>query len=426
MKITDPLYGQFTVPRYLANLLVTPEVRRLSQIRLLNALSPSLAALGEVRRYSHTLGVLYLCQAVRLDGYSLNERKALLASVLLHDIGTPPFAHLFEYHLRDRTGWSHEGMIKNILWGLHAPENRAHQFFAGRTIEFRRALKRSGILVDLVSAIVSEQHPLAKFLFGTLDLDNLDNVARMGWALGLDSGSAHAVAIAASLEVGRDSLLRLPRATAAPAVAGWVSLRRAIYEIVVFDPPTVSAQAVLSHAIGLAISEDLLTEAEWSLTDEQLLELLRGNRLTRDLVTREYLARLPTLAFCMQLNGTLLSLGLSTRETCKASVESVLSAVFPKTPVFGYVFVDRGTFEKRLEFLDPRDGEEWTVGDTSESVVVYGFVRTARTLRWQQCQEVADAFRRRHAINRSQVKRELIGPDGTSDDDQTSFNIQTA
>jgi HD superfamily phosphohydrolase len=170
MIVYDPLYGNFSVPSYLPQLILTPEVRRLSQIRLLNTLSPSMATLGELRRYSHTLGVLHLCQINRSSDYTEEERKALAASVLLHDIGTPPFGHLLEYHFRETKGWSHEQIIKPLLWGYHAPENRAHQIFAGRSIEFRSVMKSCKISLNLVESIVTGHHPLSLLLFGTIDL----------------------------------------------------------------------------------------------------------------------------------------------------------------------------------------------------------------------------------------------------------------
>src|ERR1039457_6018682 len=100
MIVHDPLYGRFELPSRLDRLLLAPEVRRLSQIRLLNIATPSLATLGDLRRYSHTLGVLHLALLSRQVGYTKEERDALAASVILHDIGTPPFGHLMEYHLK--------------------------------------------------------------------------------------------------------------------------------------------------------------------------------------------------------------------------------------------------------------------------------------------------------------------------------------
>src|SRR5579862_5617121 len=154
MIVHDIVYGKFSVPQYATSLILTPEVRRLSQIRLLNSLSPSVSALSEVRRYSHTLGVIYLAQQIATLEFSDEERRALVAAVLAHDIGTPPFGHVMEYHLSERMNWSHERVIRDILLGTHAPENRAHQIFGGRVIEFSTQLRRAGISLELVLGIV--------------------------------------------------------------------------------------------------------------------------------------------------------------------------------------------------------------------------------------------------------------------------------
>lgn len=426
MRIYDPLYGSFVVSRNLGALILTPEVRRLSQIRLLNALSPSVAALGELRRYSHTLGVLYLAQKNQSPGYSKHERQALAASVLLHDIGTPPFGHLFEYHLREQKGWSHEGIIRAVLWGLHAPENRAHQIFAGRSIEFRQALKRSGVSVELVEQIVTGKHPLSLLLFGTLDLDNLDNVARMSWALGLPSGSQCAAWLASALWVGRDFSLRLPVSIGRDAIRQWSSLRRSVYDIIVFDPPTVAAQAVLSEAISRAMAIGVLGEDDWSLTDEALLELLRSTPNTKDLVMREYLGQLPEMVFSIQIEGGLKELGLSGRASAKALVEEILRSESSEDRALGYVFLDKGTFEKKLRFLDPNTGESWDEGESSGSVVFYGFLPVQRRAKAALSERTARKLLERLSVSPARVTRCITATPPDTEDAQFTFDSTTS
>ena len=297
----DPLYGRFLLPRWLAELADAPEIRRLSQIRLLNTLSPSLATLGELRRYSHTLGVVHLALQTSLRGFARAERRALLACILIHDVGTPPFAHLFEYHLADRLGWHHETVLEDIFRAKYAPENRAHQIFAGRTTQLEKALLRSRVDLAIVEAILTLKHPLARLIFGSLDYDNLDNVVRMAWALGLSVDGGLAEVLARKLTVSKDSRLLLPRDELA-LVKKWLDLRHAVYDVLVFDPPTVAAQAVLSQAIGLALHSEVLVADDWPLTDELLLEHLRKQAATKHLISAEYLGRLPNHLFTVRLS----------------------------------------------------------------------------------------------------------------------------
>lgn len=424
MIVYDPLYGRFPIPPYLSRLILTPEVRRLSQIRLLNTLSPSIAALGELRRYSHTLGVLYLCEKNKSPGYSEDERKALATSVLLHDIGTPPFGHLMEYHLREKGGWSHEGIIMAVLWGFHAPENRAHQIFGGRTIEFQSMLKSSKISLELVEAVVTGKHPLSVLLFGTIDLDNLDNIARMAWALGISGGPELATRLASALVVSRDFRLQLSSAEERQTVQQWAALRRSVYEVVVFDPPTVAAQAVLSEAIGIALRVDALCEDDWSLSDEGLLELLRAGPHTKDAITREYLGILPSMVFYVQVAGTLEELGLRDRASAKTVVEEAIRREFPTERVLGYVFVDNGTFEKKLTFYDPNSQDTWEEGQRSTSIILHGFVRSQKkNLPGARCKRAVRHLLDHLGISADRLKRCQIGPSTEETDAQCSFDF---
>jgi hypothetical protein len=420
MKVYDPIYGAFELPANLTELVQTPEVRRLSQIRLLNTITPSLATLGEIRRFSHTLGVLFLVLKNRMLESQPHLRSALAASVLLHDIGTPPFAHLFEYHLKERTGWTHENVIKAILYGQHVPEGRANQFFARNVVQFRKTLDKSDIDAGVVEQIVGGEHALSPLLFGTLDFDNLDNVARMGWALGHVEGCSFTNPIAEQLSVfGED--LGLPRSLQA-AVEKWAAARRACYNVLVFDPPTVAAQAVLSVALEQLLEEGLLTEFDWVLTDEQLLELLLSCPRTKGPISTQYLGRLPQLVYSVQISDAVIKVSNGGRAELRAAIEGSLSEFFGGA-CLGYVFLDRGTFGKQLTFVDPANSQRWSVGTRSNSTVLYGFVRRTARLSSSDCIRALEALLMHLGVPAEGILQAEIGVGRQKPNGQESLNL---
>jgi HD superfamily phosphohydrolase len=406
MIVHDPIYGQFFLPKYLVPLAQAPEVRRLSQIRLLNTLTPSLATLGELRRYSHTLGVIYLADVNLYLRGCANEKKAFLAGVLLHDIGTPPFGHLFEYHLSDLYGWSHEKVIKAILWGQHVPEGRGHQIYGRQTVRVRKLLGNSEVDLTTLEAIINGEHPLANLLFGTVDFDNLDNVARMNWALGI-RGGGDLLDLAKHLGLAQGRLT-LP-SSLRPAVQAWLDLRKRAYEIIVFDAPTVAAQAVLSSALRTALEAGVITEDDWPMWDEQLLEKLLDHRATKNEIATEYLGQLPRLVYQVQIAGTLESLSLPHRTAAVARIIESLQPFMPKNAALGYVFADKGSFSKRVSFLDPQTECCWELGKNSESVVLYAFIRHTARISHSDCMAAIEGLLSSLGVSGERVLRCDVG-----------------
>ncbi len=363
MIVYDPLYGKYETPKFLERLLATPEIRRLSEVRLLNTLTPSLATLSEIRRYSHTLGVLFLSMQNPLMGYSSEEVKALYASVLLHDAGTPAFAHLFEYFLVEKYSWHHEAIIPSLLSGHHVSENLASQPFHGRGISYEKECRRAGIDYDKVVDIITKKHPLSELLFGSLDLDNLDNVARMGWALGLGAGSGFAIQLARQMSISHSGRVELSVSESRTAVQNWLKVRTAAYEVIVFDTPTVAAQAILSNAIEVVMEKGEFLIDDWMKNDKELLDFLENNRITRNSIINEYYGVLPQHLFTTQFRGTLRDLGFSSRGAARDAVNETIKRCLSRCRPLGYVFVDEGTFSKKVEFFDPRNGEWWSEGE---------------------------------------------------------------
>lgn len=373
MKVFDPLYGEFDLSPLASRLAMAPEIRRLSQIRLLNSLTPSLATLGEIRRYSHTLGVLHLFSLWKANHaweFRRNDVEALETAILLHDVATPPFGHLFEYILKEEQGWDHEQASSELFRRHHAPENSGHQIFAGQTPKIYRTVQKLEIDHKAIDEILKKTHRLHPLIMGSLDFDNIDNVWRMAWSLGLIRNADGARELASRITVDTSGELVVPR-SARVLLAEWAALRRAVYEILVFDSNTVAGQAVLTKALRIAIKEGFLSEESWTLTDEELLSELRRHPRTKKLIIQQYLGELPQPVVTLQLKWKDTALYQAPREQIQ---DVVLSAAAPIVggDLLVYVFKEKGSFSKKISFLN-ESGEVESFGETTRSLVVYLF-----------------------------------------------------
>lgn len=380
MKIYDPLYGEFSLSNISATLANTPEVRRLSQVRLLNSMTPSLATLGELRRYAHTLGVLNLFGEWRKIHKAMipcTELDALEVAIILHDVATPPFGHLFEYLLKEELGWDHESAASETLLQQHVPENVGHQIFVGRTPKVQKLVRKLKLDLDIVLAILRKQHPLHTLIFGTIDFDNIDNVWRMAWALGCRPDPSVAVELARQLSVSPSGSLVLS-STSKPLVTQWAAIRRSDYEVLVFDHATVASQAILTKALRIGMQAGLIGPEDWTLTDEQLLERLLSNKATKKLISDDYLGALPkpllTIQFPWKSAGKL----SNTRAEIEIAVSEIARQLIGDKCVV-YVLKEKGSFSKELKWLN-EGGELQTQGSLSKSVIIYIFMGSADTV----------------------------------------------
>lgn len=377
MRIIDPLYGPFDLPAFLEDLISQPEIQRLRAIRLLNSPSPTLPAAGEIKRFSHTLGVLRLCLLADRLTDNAEEKKCLAAAVLLHDAGTPAFGHMFEYQLQHITGgiWNHERIVDQILLGTHAPENSSHQIFAHRSINFSNALKKCGVRLDLLRNIVSGHHPLSPALFGGLDLDNLDNVSRMAWGLGLERNTKLNIELAPLFGRGSGGLLGLNQGKVLNLLEDWSQLRRKVYSVLNFDPGALASQAILTRVMQTMLEAGDLTVSDWFLTDEAMLDRCMENSRTKRMISSEFFGTLPKPVFIIQVAPGKKALPERFELTRQIETVATTSSASRNSEYLAHVIVDNGTFEKRLRFNDLSTGHEWSFGTKSESTILCLFNR---------------------------------------------------
>tara|TARA_Y100000815_G_C13348478_1_gene503144 strand:+ start:3103 stop:4287 length:1185 start_codon:yes stop_codon:yes gene_type:complete len=380
MRIVDAIYGSFELPGYLDGLLMSPEFRRLTEVRLININSPSLSSLSETRRYSHTLGVLHLALCNPMLNFGPEEHRAVLAAIVVHDVGTPAFAHLFEYFLSDRFDWDHESVIPELLQGSERLDPKATQIFFAQQPKFLKLCEKANIDQGLVISILEGNHPASKLIFGSVDYDNIDNVARMNWMLGnkidvnmlknLASGLGATISHDLELEAfHRDNLLY------------WMKLRKAAYDILVFDGPTVAAQAVLSDAIQTSLESGALNLEDWTYSDHELVEALRmSSPKTKSMLDRDFIGELPKLVMCKHVQFCDHRLFELSRDQIALLIKDYLKHRRVSGRTYGYSFRDKGTFNKRIVAWDPRTESEWELGERSNSLIVYGFSTSAARL----------------------------------------------
>ncbi|NTF06374.1 hypothetical protein G6L37_09385 [Agrobacterium rubi] len=352
---------------------MSPEFRRLSEVRLININSASLASLADVRRYSHTLGALRLALENNLSTLGPAEHRAFLAAMIVHDAGTPAFAHLFEYFLMDKFDWDHETVLPLLLSGKHHPDEKNHQIYLSQVPQFQKLCKSARIDYEIVLDILSGTHKSSKLIFGTVDFDNIDNVARMNWMLGNRFDVKALLSLARNIGVGGDGKFLLP-IEQRPSLDLWLQLRRKAYEVLVFDGPTVAGQAVLSRAISEALKDHTLSNFDWHYTDSELIRIIRENSpKAKTLLDRDFFGTLPQLNMIVQITDQKSPCWGLVRDDLASLVERFLQEQFNERRAYGYVLRDRGTFEKHINAVDPLSGDEWEIGNRSNSLVIYGF-----------------------------------------------------
>src|SRR5207244_2278270 len=114
------------------------------------------------------------------------------------------------------------------------------------------------------------------------------------------------------------------------------------------------------------------------------------------------------MVFCVRIAGTLSDLGMSDRATAKDAIERALAHELDSERVLGYVFVDVGAFEKRLDFAEPESGALWSEGKTSASVILYGFLRSQRHLDRQRRRRSLARLLESHQVPDAHVLRAQI------------------
>lgn len=234
--INDPVHGFITISSELVYELVQhPLFQRLSRIRqlgLANVVYPGACH----TRFQHSLGAMYLTgeavKSLRLKGYDISpaEENAVLAAMLLHDIGHGPFSHVLENTIMQ--GISHEQISLEMM-------NVINDEMGGRLSLAIRIFEDS-----------YDKHFLHSLISSQLDMDRMDYLCRDSFFTGVSEGAIGASRIINMLDIRDDKLV--VEAKGIYSIENFLVARRFMYWQVYLHKTSVAAEKMLINIIRRA------------------------------------------------------------------------------------------------------------------------------------------------------------------------------
>ena len=247
--IHDPIHGSIRIEGIILELLHSPELQRLRDIKqlgLTNLVFPG----ANHTRFEHSLGVYYLTNKI-CEELSL-EKDILNAAAVLHDSGHLPFSHTLEYLSKIYLKKDHTDLAcENVL----------------RVADI---LERYDVNPEEIIRIIKhrEKGYRSQIISGDLDVDRIDYLLRDSHYTGVAHGIIDVERILKTIEI-RDGVLGISR-KGVLAVEGMLIARDLMYSSVYFHKTARICESMLGRAVERIIEKEGMEEIK-EMTDCELL-----------------------------------------------------------------------------------------------------------------------------------------------------------
>lgn len=372
----DPLYGRIDFSEFENNLLLLPEIQRLRYVRMCNINSMLVTGASEISRFEHIIGVMHLAKEwAKLQKLPESEARDLVAAAALHDMQTGPFGHSMQYVLEDNLG-EEEFLHDDIKHGWRSTYHQqmlAGAAFAGKTFSASRFL---GSRWENVTSIIHGDGLYGPLIAGTMDLDNIDNVVRLAFHVGIVDQSEKKLPLELLKNICiKDGRLALPSASAS-LIERWQVIRTNLYRLLLLDWAEFSAKAMLTKAIELAARYKIIGADSWIKTDLEFLDFIQSQSIGAPQEIKELILRLRRGELyhpITMLSSTSISKyqELSTTEAKSRIEKKILTSGKSKTSkILLHLILDKGKTERSVTFISIEESKEMVVGQDSRQLLI--------------------------------------------------------
>ena len=261
--INDPVHGFINIPHeILFDVIEHPyfqRLRRISQTGLLNLIFPG----ATHTRFHHALGAMHLMVSalgtLKMKGVKIavEEEKAALLAILLHDIGHGPFSHALENMLMD--DWHHEKLSLLLM-------NKMNEQFNGE-LSMAIEMFQGNYQRKFFNQLISSQ----------LDVDRLDYLKRDSFYTGVSEGNVNTQRIISMMNVSDDELVI--DAKGIYSIENFLTARMFMYWQVYYHKTSVLAESLLVKI--LARAKFLVSQGKELPASENLVYFLHKNQFEK-------------------------------------------------------------------------------------------------------------------------------------------------
>ncbi|MDY0834336.1 HD domain-containing protein [Pseudomonas sp. SED1] len=287
MEFHDILHGiiRFSdenLTALLADLIDSPEIHRLRNMRQMNFDVPLIQELGRSRRLPHSIGVTYLAvELAHNSNLGPDATKALLAAAILHDAAIPPYGHLVESELkRVAPNFNHEETLSQLIRGVIGEGNDYEEIVPGKQLQLAKILRKHNVDQNAVISLVCPKKGTHSAVSADIDIDNIDNVHRMAAMLGWDKARENIVEIRKHMRLNNKSGLSFGREAIKP-LQQWLDFRQRIYTMIIAHPECIPYNALQTDLVRLAVDSNIITPENWYMTEPEFEERLRQHESTK-------------------------------------------------------------------------------------------------------------------------------------------------
>jgi HD superfamily phosphohydrolase len=262
----------------LRELINSPEINRLRNMRQMNFDVPLIQELGRSRRLPHSIGVAHIAlMLAKRSGLNSKETKTLIAAAILHDAAIPPYGHLVESEFKNSAvGFKHEKRVEDLIRGTINAENQYMRPVPNKSLQVSAILDKFSVDHQKVIEVICPDGGKKSPISAQVDLDNIDNVHRMAAMLGWFESYKNIDAVLSGIRL-RGLGEMLFSAESALALEGWLDFRQRIYTLIIAHPECIPYNALQTDLVRLAIKSEIVTPDHWWLSEPEFEEKLRSS-----------------------------------------------------------------------------------------------------------------------------------------------------